>query len=77
MYCHFLWEEKRFCLKHGKIDEKLKSEYQKNFCIDDECILERDDNRFRKLAEELQKDLTGGSNNNFYLDKINKIIKKK
>jgi hypothetical protein len=76
MYCHFLWEEKRFCLKHGKIDQQLKSEYQKNFCIDDECILERDDIRFHKLAEELQKDLTGGSNNNFYFDKINKIIKK-
>ncbi len=71
MYCHFLWEEKRFCLKHGKIDQQLKSEYQKNFCIDDECILERDDIRFHKLAEELQKDLTGGSNNNFYFDKIN------
>jgi hypothetical protein len=76
MYCHFLWEEKRFCLKHGKIDEELKLEYKKNFCIDDDCILERDNIRFRELANHLQKDLIGGSNNKFYLDKINKIIKK-
>jgi len=91
MYCHFLWDhdielkkygkndkelKKRYCLKHGKIDEELKLEYQKNFCIDDDCILERDNIRFRELAKQLQIDLTGGSNNNFYLDKINKIIKK-
>ena len=35
-------KDKRFVLKHGLIDEKIKEEYKKNFCIDNECILSRE-----------------------------------
>ena len=35
-------KDKRFVLKQGLIDEKIKEESKKNFCIDNECILSRE-----------------------------------
>jgi len=57
--CHFRWEnendfdqgnDKRFLLKLGEMDKKIKEEYKKDFCISDTCLKTLDERRFYTLT---------------------------